>query len=76
MNNAYRFAALYKGSIPLAFAVQEGNYSQTNAATGKPMTISDIYTFAANELGLSYIFWYQEEPYFTRDVLPYLSGLR
>jgi hypothetical protein len=75
MNHAYHFAELYKGSIPLAFAVQEGNYAQPNAKTGKRMTVGDIYDFAANQLGLQYIFWFPEEPYFSRDVVPFLTRL-
>jgi hypothetical protein len=76
MNHAYHFATLYKSSIIIAFAVQEGNYAQTNANTGKKMTINDIYEFATRELGVRYIFWYPEEPYFTRDVVPFLSRPR
>ncbi len=73
MNHAYHFAGLYRGSIPLGFAVQEGNYAQQNANTGKKMTIADICDFAMGQLVVDYIFWYPEEPYFTRDVVPYLA---
>ena len=75
MNHAYHFAEIYRGKMTLAFAVQEGNYSQTNAKTGKPMSVADIYTFATRDLGLDYIFWYEEEPYLSRDVVPYLQRL-
>ena len=75
MNHAYHFAKLYAGTIPLGFAVQEGNYTQTNAATGKRMTVGDIYEFASTQLSADYIYWYPEEPYFTREVVPYLSRL-
>jgi hypothetical protein len=76
MNHAYHFAKLYSGKITLAFAVQEGNYGQANARTGRRMTIEDIYEFARAELGVDYIFWFPQEPYFSRDVVPYLSRLR
>jgi hypothetical protein len=75
MNHAYHFAKLYAGTIPLGFAVQEGNYSQQNANTGKRMTIQDIYDFATGQLGVNYIFWYPQEPYFSRDLLPFLLKL-
>lgn len=73
MNHAYHFARLYTGTIPLGFAVQEGNYSQHNDRTGKPMTVADIYDFAATQLGVDFIFWFPEEPYFSRDVVPFLA---
>ncbi|QDL53687.1 hypothetical protein [Rhodoferax aquaticus] len=38
------------------------------------ITLPDILDFAQQTLGASYIFWYPEEPYFTREVLPALQG--
>ena len=72
MNHSYYFAHKYYGKIKLGYAVQEGNYSQMNARTGKIMTIDDIYTFASEYLKSDYIFWYPEEPYFSKNVVPYL----
>lgn len=76
MNHAYHFAKLYRGTMPLGFAVQEGNYAQRNDSTGKPMTVADIYAFSTTELGVDFIFWFPEEPYFSRDVVPFLTQLR
>ena len=76
MNHSYKFANEYKGKIVVGYAVQEGNYSQKNANTGKRMTISDIYDFAASYLNTKYIFWYPEKPYFDQEVIPYLSNLK
>ncbi|GHV04127.1 hypothetical protein FACS189485_08850 [Spirochaetia bacterium] len=72
MNHGYRFAEQYQGKIKLGFAVQEGNYSQNNAQTGHQVTVQEIYNFAKNYLHVDYLFWYPEEPYFTRDVKPLL----
>jgi hypothetical protein len=73
MNHGYSFAQKYQGKIKIGFAVQEGNYNQKNEQTGKQMTIEEIYGFAQNYLGVNYIFWYPEEPYFTRDVKTLLT---
>ncbi|WP_026043536.1 hypothetical protein [Treponema primitia] len=72
MNHGYSFAQKYQGRIKLGFAVQEGNYNQKNEQTGWTLTVQEIYDFAKNYLKTNYIFWYPEEPYFTRDVKPLL----
>jgi hypothetical protein len=72
MNHGYYFAQKYQGRIKLGFAVQEGNYNQRNEQTGRTLTVQEIYDFAKNYLKTNYIFWYPEEPYFTRDVKPLL----
>lgn len=74
MNHSYKYAHDYRGLLRIGYAVQEGNYSQTNAKTGAKLTVREIYEFATDYLGVDYIFWYPEEPYFTRDVLPYLKN--
>jgi hypothetical protein len=76
MNHAYHFAKLYRGAMPLGFAVQEGNYAERNDSTGQPMTVAEIYDFAANQLGTDIIFWFPEEPYFSRDVVPFLRRMQ
>ena len=76
MNHSYKFANEYLGKIVVGYAVQEGNYSQKNAKTGKVMTIADIYEFAASYLNAKYIFWYPEKPYFEKEVIPYLYSIK
>jgi hypothetical protein len=56
-------------------AVQEGNYAYTNPKTGKRVTSGELLAFATNYLGVDYIFWCDEEPYYSRDVLPMLAQL-
>jgi hypothetical protein len=73
MNHGYHFAEQYQGEIKLGFAVQEGNYGQDNTQTGRRVTVQEIYDFAKNYLHVDYLFWYPEEPYFTRDVKPLLT---
>ena len=37
------------------------------------MTTEELRAFAADYLGVDYIFWCDEEPYYSRDVLPMLT---
>jgi len=37
--------------------------------------VDALYHYAVDTLRLDYIFWGGEEPFFTRDILPYLRGL-
>ncbi|MEM0964918.1 MAG: hypothetical protein AAGJ81_02040 [Verrucomicrobiota bacterium] len=71
-------------SVPLGIAVQRGNYigmtgadvapgeeipiGEATESTGVPM----LHAFAKEFLGVQYIFWQNEEPYFSRDVLTHL----
>ena len=60
--------------VPVGIAVQEGNYDEANRATGKRITIDELYRFAKDYLNADYIFWYIEEPYYSRDVIPFVRG--
>lgn len=62
-------------STPAGLAVQDGNLSAKNPSTGKRVTVDELYHYAKDHLRLTYIFWGTEEPYYTRDVLPYISRL-
>ncbi len=75
MNHNYHFAPKYQGSLTLGYAVQEGNYDQLNAKTGRRVSVPEIYDFAANYLKADYIFWYPQEPYFWRDLKPFLRRI-
>lgn len=72
MNHAYKGIRESAGVVPTGIAVQEGNYSYTNPKTGARMTVPELVTFARDFLKVDDLFWYPEEPYFKRDVLPLL----
>jgi len=55
--------------VPVGIAVQEGNYDEVNRSSGKRISIGELYDFATTYLNVGYIFWYPEEPYYSRDVL-------
>jgi hypothetical protein len=71
-----------KGSYPLlqevanrvstGIAVQDGNLDEVNPKTGKPVTVEELFDYAFNQLRVDYIFWGMQEPYYSRDILPFL----
>lgn len=75
-----------KGAYPLiravapyvktGLAVQDGNLEEINPATGKRVTVYELVTFARDYLGLDYIFWGTQQPYYSGEVIPYLQSLR
>lgn len=74
MNHSYKFLRQYADTIMSGAAVQDGNYEVINPNTGKRVTVKEIYDFANEYLGLDYIFWGTQEPYYTSEVLPFLKG--
>ena len=56
-------------------AVQDGNLAEPDPATGVSVTVEALYRYAVDRLRLDYIFWGIEEPYYRRNVLPYLRSL-
>jgi hypothetical protein len=75
MNHGYKFLREYTNTITSGVAVQDGNYEEINPKTGKQVTVKEIYDFANEYLGLDYIFWCTQEPYYTYDLLPFLKTL-
>jgi hypothetical protein len=75
MNNSYGFIKECSGLIPTGVAVQWGNYEHVNPQTGKQVTVPQIYEFGKNYLGLRYIFWSTQEPYYSKDVIGFLNKL-
>ena len=53
-------------------AVQWGNLEDRNPATGEMVSVDELYRYARDELRLDYLFWGVQEPFYSRDVLPYL----
>ena len=72
MANSYPLIRQYAGVVPMGIAVQDGNYAHHPPESGRPVTVPELVTFATGYLGARYVFWCTEEPYYTRDVLPYL----
>jgi len=62
-------------NVVAGMAVQDGNLAERDPATGERATVEMLYRYAAGDLHLEYIFWGAQEPYYSRDVLPFLSRL-
>jgi hypothetical protein len=75
MNHSYKLLREYAGEIVSGVAVQDGNYEEINPKTGKRVTVKEIFDFANDYLGLDYIFWCTQEPYYTDDLIPFLKTL-
>lgn len=73
MNHSYKFLSAFSQEIKTGIAVQWGNYEEINPKTKKQVTVDEIYTFGSTEIGLDYIFWCTQEPYYTQYLLPYLA---
>ena len=53
--------------------VQDGNLAERNPHTGRLVTVEELTVFARDSLRLDYVFWGTEEPYYSRDVVPFLG---
>lgn len=73
IKHSYHLIRDAAGVVPTGIAVQEGNYAFTNPRTGKRVVVADMLAFACDYLKVDYIFWFPEEPYFSRDVVPFLK---
>lgn len=78
-DHAYHFIRTLKASIPVGVAVQDGNYiGRTNdesvPAEPWPNLVPKLFQFASGDLKSTFIFWGAQEPYFTKNVIPFFSG--
>ncbi len=72
-NHSYPLIASRGPGVAAGLAVQWGNLEDVNPSTGEPVTVADLYGFARDTLRLDYIFWGVQEPYYSRDVLPFIA---
>lgn len=74
-NHSYPLIAARPSGVIAGLAVQDGNLAARDPKTGSPVTAQELYQFAKDELHLDFVFWGTEEPYYSRDVLPFLRRL-
>jgi len=75
LNHSYPLIAARAPGVTAGIAVQDGNLAAKNPITGKRVTVDELYRFATENLRVNYIFWGTEEPFYSRDILPYLGNL-
>ena len=75
-SHSYPLIAARPSGVVAGLAVQEGNLADRDPVTGKPVTVPALVAFARDSLRLDYVFWGMQEPYFSRDVLPWLRAQR
>jgi len=56
-------------------AVQDGNLEEIDPGTGRPVSVATLFRFASEDLHLDHLFWGTQEPFYSRDVLPFLESL-
>ena len=64
------------GVVPTGIAVQDGNLADVNPKNGNRVTVDELFKFATGYLKVDYIFWGIQEPYYSRDVIPFLKGIK
>lgn len=76
MNHSYPLIRASSNAVPVGVAVQDGDYDPVNPRTGKPVTISEIIEFGKDYLGVDYIFWCTEEPYYSQQLIPFMKEMK
>lgn len=74
MKHSYPFIRACAGYVPTGIAVQFGNYEFQNPRTGRPVRIQELLAFATDYLKVDYIFWSTQEPYYSKQLIPFLKG--
>lgn len=77
LNHALAIMHEHRYSVPLAIAVQDGNYigqtGTTEVVDERQNIVPLLHAFARDFLKVDYMFWANQPPYFAEDVLPCFS---
>lgn len=74
-NHSYPLIAARGPRVQAGVAVQDGNLEDRSPATKERVTVGELYRFAKAPLRLDYVFWGTQEPYYSKEVLPFLRSL-
>ncbi|MCC7142328.1 MAG: hypothetical protein IT349_09535 [Candidatus Eisenbacteria bacterium] len=74
-NHSYPLIAARGSGIVAGVAVQDGNLEAGNPSTARRVTVGELYGFARDRLRLEYVFWGTQEPYYSKEILPYIRNL-
>lgn len=73
MKNSYPLIRASASKVRVGLAVQDGDYQHVNPQTGKQVTIAEIIEFGKEYLGVDYIFWCTEEPFYSAQLIPFMK---
>ena len=73
LNHCYPLIKDCAGKIPTAIAVQDGNYEHKNPKTGQQVSVPALFEFARDHLKVDYIFWCTQEPFYSKNLIPFLQ---
>jgi len=74
-NHSYPLIKASAGSIPTGIAVQDGNYADEDRRTHKRASVAELLKFATDELNVDYVFWCTEEPYYSKELIPFMQSI-
>ena len=75
-DHSYPLIRAVSGLVPTGVAVQDGNYGDVDKKSGKRASIAELISFATNQLHVDYLFWCTQEPYYSKELIPFLLGSR
>lgn len=77
LNHALAMMHENEYTVPLGIAIQDGNYigqtNNTDVVSNHTNMVPMLHSFAKNFLKVDYMFWVNQEPYFSQDVLSCLK---
>jgi hypothetical protein len=73
MKHCYPLIRACAGITRTGIAVQQGNYEHTNPKTGQRVAIADLVEFASEYLRVDYVFWCDQEPFYSEKLMPFLQ---
>lgn len=76
MDNSYPLIRAVSPHVAVGIAVQDGDYSHVNPRTKKEVTIAEIIEFGKEYLGVDYIFWCTEEPFYSERLIAFMKARR
>lgn len=72
LTHSYPLIRQSSGRVPTAIAAQDGNYAGMDPRSNRRITIGELMRYAQEELHVDYVFWRNQEPYYSRELLPLL----
>lgn len=74
MNHSYPLIRASSTHVRVGVAVQDGDYQHVYPQTGKEVSIAEIISFGKEYLGVDYIFWCTEEPFFSERLIRFMKS--